>query len=73
MKDAPRIRRDVVLLLIGAAVGVLFGILVAYPEILSNTRENSARIEANEKQIERLLEAHEIQHRNLGSDGAAPQ
>ena len=71
MKDTPRIRRDVVLLLIGAAVGVLFGILVAYPEILSTTRENAARIEANEKQIERLLAAHEIQHRNLDSDGDA--
>jgi hypothetical protein len=62
MFNGQNIRREVIILLIGAAIGVLFGVLVAYPEMLANTRENAARIESNEKQIERLWEAHEISH-----------
>ena len=60
------------MLLIGASIAAFFGILVAYPQILANSRENAVRIESNEKQIERLWEAHEIQHKtptpNRGSD-----
>lgn len=62
MNDGRGIRRDVVVLLIGAAIGVVFGILVAYPEMLASSRENSARIDNNEKQIELLWEAHQVQH-----------
>ena len=50
------------MLLIGAAIGVVFTIVVAYPSLLAESRENSARIEANKEQIERLWEAHEITH-----------
>ena len=50
------------ILLIGAAIGVVFTIMVAYPALLAQSRENEARIEANKEQIERLLEAHEITH-----------
>ena len=57
-----RIRRDILLLLVGAAIATIFAILVAYPEILASSRENAARIEANGKQIELLWEAHAVSH-----------
>ena len=62
MLNRPSIRRDIVLILIGTAIGTLFGIFVAYPELLANSRENSARIEGNRSQIELLWEAHEVDH-----------
>ena len=66
--NVSRIRRDVLLLLIGAAMGTLFGILVAYPEMLASTRENAARIDANQQQIEVLQDVHPIQHKSPISD-----
>ena len=67
------IRREILVLLIGAAIGVLFGVLVAYPEMLANSRENRARIESNEKQIEQLWDAHEISHKTPESGGEASE
>ena len=60
-----------VILLVGAAIGVLFGVLVAYPEMLASSRENKARIDSNEKQIERLWDAHEIWHKTPSPDREA--
>ena len=57
------------MLLIGAAIAAFFGILVAYPQILASSRENAVRIEANEKQFERLWEVHEVQHKTQTPDG----
>ena len=70
MADRPRIGRDVLMILIGAALAALFGIVVAYPALLANTRENATRIDANEKQIERLWDAHQVGHDTptLGGD-----
>ena len=62
------VRRDVIALLIGAAIGALFGILVAYPEMLASTRENAAHIKANEHQIQLLWNAHSIEHPTLAPD-----
>ena len=62
-------RRDALMLLIGAAIGALFGILVAYPEMLASTRENAARIDNNDKQIDLLWQAHELQHKMETRDG----
>ena len=59
------------MLLIGAAIGALFGILVAYPEMLASSRENAARIENNEKQIKLLWEAHQVQHETATPDGGS--
>ena len=64
------VRRDIIVLLIGAAIGTLFGILVAYPEMLASPRENAARIKANEHQIQLLWDAHSIEHTTLTPDGA---
>ncbi len=61
------------MLLVGAAVGVLFGILVAYPELLANSRENAARIESNREQIELLWGAHQIRHETVTPDGVSEQ
>lgn len=69
MYDRSRLRRDVIILLIGAAIGALFGVIVAYPEILASTRENAVRIEANRVQIEQLWDAHEIRHEGPDPDG----
>ncbi len=69
MNDFPRLRRDVLMVLIGATIAALFGILVAYPQLLATTRENTVRIESNEKQIERLWEAHEVRHKTPAFDG----
>ena len=63
-----RIPRDIAMLLIGAAIGTLFGILVAYPEMLASTRENAVSIESNKQQIEMLWEAHTIEHQVAGVD-----
>jgi hypothetical protein len=72
MNENRGIRRDALMLLIGAAIGALFGILVAYPEMLASSRENSARIDNNQKQIELLWEAHQVQHETATpSEGAA--
>ena len=71
MINRQTIGRDVLILLIGAAIGALFGILVAYPQILASTRENAARIELNEKRIEMLMEAHEIRHITPTAQGDA--
>ena len=64
-----RIPRDIAMLLIGAAIGTLFGILVAYPEMLASTRENAVGIESNKQQIELLWEAHTIEHQLSDVDG----
>lgn len=73
MNDTPRIRRDVLMLLIGAAIATIFGILVAYPQILADSRENAANIESNKRQIERLWDAHEVWHKTPTSDGDSEQ
>ena len=73
MRDRSRIGRDVMIILFGAAIGTLFTILVAYPELLANSRANSARIESNSAQIELLWEAHEIRHQPSTSDGGKEQ
>ena len=62
MNDRPRIGRDALMLIIGAAIGALFGVFVAYPELVANSKENAARIESNQQQIELLWEAHQIEH-----------
>ena len=62
MLNSSNIRRDIVLLIIGTAIDALFGIVVAYPQLLADSRENAVRIESNRSQIERLWEAHEIGH-----------
>ena len=54
--------RNVLLLIIGAATATMFGVFVAYPELLSKPRENAAKIAALEKNVERLLEAHPLAH-----------
>ena len=61
------------MLIVGAAIAALFGILVAYPEILASSRENAARIEANQKQLELLWEAHQIQHEATVPNGGLGQ
>ena len=63
------IGREIIVLLIGAAIGVLFGILVLYPEVLARSRENAARIESNQEQIEMLWDAHQIQHETPTAGG----
>ena len=63
------IGRTVLLIFIGTLIGTIFGLLVAYPALLSNTRENSARIEANKERIDLLWEAHYIQHDSSTKDG----
>ena len=68
MINMSSIRRDIVLLVIGAAVGTAFGLLVAYPELLGTSRENSARIDNNRVQIELLWEAHDIEHTRVPND-----
>ena len=73
MVDKPRIGRDVLMVLVGAALAALFGIAVAYPALLANTQENAARIDANEKQIERLWDSHQIGHETPTPDGEAKQ
>ena len=62
MNRFSNLSREIIFLLIAAGIGVLFGILVAYPEMLAMPRENSARITSNEKRIESLWEAHQISH-----------
>jgi hypothetical protein len=47
---------------VGAAIATIFAILVAYPEVLAKSRENSALISSNEEQIELLWNAHSIVH-----------
>lgn len=64
-----RIPRDIAMLLIGAAIATIFGILVAYPEMLASTRENAVSIESNKQQIELLWEAHSIEHHGQGVEG----
>ena len=54
--------KNAALLVIGAGIGVVFGLLVAYPELVATPKENRAQIEANKAQIERLLDAHKISH-----------
>ena len=73
MDDKPRIVRDALMLLVGAVIAALFGILVAYPRLLANSRENAARIEANATQIELLWEAHEIRHETTTPNGGSGQ
>ena len=67
----PRLARDAMMLLIGAAIAAVFAIVVAYPALLTGTRENAARIDANEGQIERLWDAHQIVHETPTPDGGA--
>lgn len=69
MNDRPRIGRDVLLLLIGAAIGAIFAVLVAYPELLASSKENSARIDANKAQIELIWDAHYVDHEATMPDG----
>ena len=73
MLDRPRIGRDVLMILIGAALAALFGIVVAYPALLANTQENAARIDSNQRQIGRLLDAHDIGHEMPTPRGDAKQ
>lgn len=73
MIDRPRIGRDVLMLLIGAAIVAVFAIVVAYPALLAGTRENAARIDANERQIERIWDAHRIGHETPTPNGGAEQ
>ena len=63
------IGREVIIFFIGAAISVLFGILVLYPEVLARSRENAARIESNREQIEMLWDAHEIRHETPTKNG----
>ena len=69
MNDRSRIGRDALMLLIGAGIGALFGVFVAYPELVANSKENAARIESNERHIELLWEAHKIEHEPATTDG----
>lgn len=69
MNDRLRIVRDVLMLLTGAAIGALFAVLIAYPELLGDVRENTARIESNQAQIALLWEAHHLDHEPTMSDG----
>ena len=62
MFDKESLGRAIILLIIGAAVGTIFGLLIAYPALLAESRENAARIESNKERIEQLWEAHYIQH-----------
>ncbi len=62
MFDRESIGRAIILLIIGAAVGTIFGLLIAYPALLAESRENAVRIEANKERIDLLWEAHYIQH-----------
>ncbi len=73
MNDKPGIVRDALMPLTGAAMAAAFGILVAYPAILANSRENAVRIEANQKQIEILWEAHGIRHEPATPNGGPGQ
>lgn len=61
------------MLLIGAAIVAVFAIVVAYPAVLANTRENAARIDANESRVERLLDAHQIEHGTPTQNGEAKE
>ena len=61
--------RDLLMLLMGAAVGAFFAVLIAYPELLGDVRENTARIEANQTQIALLWEAHQLEHEPTMTDG----
>ena len=63
-----RFLRDALMFVVGTAIGTMFAILVAYPEILATSRENTARIEANKEHINLLWDAHRIEH-----DQAAPE
>ena len=63
MNNVPIIGRNVPLLLIGAAIGAIFTVMVAYPELLASTKENAARIAANEDKIALLGEAHRLEHK----------
>ena len=54
MLNKGSIGRDLLILFAGAAIGVLFGTLVAYPQVLARSGENAARIEANKDQLELL-------------------
>ena len=62
MRERSRLGRDVVMFVVGAAIATIFAILVAYPEVLAKSRENSALISSNEEQIELLWNAHSIVH-----------
>ena len=55
-------RRDLVMILIGAVIAAVFGIVIAYPALLAESKENAARIESNRKQIELLWDAHQVSH-----------
>ena len=63
------IGRDLLMLMLGAAVGAFFAVLIAYPELLGGVRENSARIDANKAQIALLWEAHQVEHETTMTDG----
>lgn len=73
MNNRPRIGRDVLMLLIGAAIAAIFAVMVAYPELLANSKENVARIAANEDKIALLWEAHRLEHEPaIPGGGTAP-
>ena len=47
--------------------------MVAYPELLANSKENAARIAANEDKIALLWEAHRLEHEPaIPGGGTAP-
>ena len=62
MLDRSRLGRDLIMLIVGAVVAALFAIVVAYPEILAKSRENTVLIEANKEHIELLWGAHNVKH-----------
>ena len=63
------IGRDLLMLMLGAAIAALFAVLIAYPELLGDVRENTARIESNQAQIALLWEAHHLDHEPTMTDG----
>ncbi len=69
MFEKGSISRDFIILFAGAAISVVFAILVLYPEMLARSTENAARIESNKEQIELLWDAHQIQHDTPATDG----
>ena len=69
MFEKDSIGRTVLLIFIGTLIGTIFGLLVAYPTLLADSRENAARIEANKERIDLLWEAHYIEHDPPTKDG----
>ena len=54
--------QQVGLVILGVIVGTFFTWVVLYADIRENLAENRGNIDSNEKQIKRLLDAHDISH-----------